>query len=48
MVNSAAVLRNTAQPWSAWIDCSTTSSHPYPGELDLPPCTVAADIDLRN
>jgi hypothetical protein len=24
------------------------SSHPYPVELDLPPWTVAADIDLRN
>jgi predicted kinase len=25
-----------------------TSSHPYPVELDLPPWTVAADIDLRS
>ena len=24
------------------------SSHPYPVELDLPPWTVAADIDLRS
>jgi predicted kinase len=26
----------------------TDSSHPYPVELDLPPWTVAADIDLRS
>ena len=24
------------------------SSHPYPVELDLPPWTVAADVDLRS
>ena len=24
------------------------ASHPYPVELDLPPWTVAADIDLRS
>ena len=25
-----------------------SDSHPYPVELDLPPWTVAADIDLRS
>jgi predicted kinase len=27
---------------------ATDTSHPYPVELDLPPWTVAADIDLRS
>ncbi|MFM7264769.1 MAG: hypothetical protein ACKOZW_04085, partial [Cyanobium sp.] len=27
---------------------NATDSHPYPVELDLPPWTVAADIDLRT
>jgi hypothetical protein len=27
---------------------SADSSHPYPVELDLPPWTVAADVDLRS
>ena len=27
---------------------SPSNSHPYPVELDLPPWTVAADIDLRS
>ena len=27
---------------------SAADSHPYPVELDLPPWTIAADIDLRN
>ena len=27
---------------------SSSDSHPYPVELDLPPWTVAADIDLRS
>ena len=27
---------------------TASDSHPYPVELDLPPWTVAADIDLRS
>ena len=27
---------------------SLSDTHPYPVELDLPPWTVAADIDLRS